>query len=298
MASYYTVPHDAVCVVHIPLREKHRIHINFSSVGALYQALAACPFLVRCGSMSGAWQGNNKPCGPPRHECSEMVQFTFTPTRPLTSVECESKMIELIKEMKIEHTSLWQSSSSRQSTHVATRIQFNLLPRDASQVESIVKQRHMQSGICGGRVRVQAPHSPDLCRCTQCDQLGHQSNKCTMYRGFAMRLSTKNPTAYYGMTQLVAHTGARIGFIGSNIEEMRPSRRVTLLFDIDPSNVEELEKMLDRLLTVIEAQPPNFLYTEPYHLKKIQDLTRECIDVGHLDRAHACPFQQGWFNSR
>ena len=304
LTAHYSAPdHNSlagdVCGAHMPSREQERLHINFTSVEALHRALVRCPFLVRCGSLSAsAWQ-SNKPCGPQRHLCPELIQLSFTPVRAATSAEVEEKTKLLVAEMKLDYTALWLSSSrapTGSNKNATSRIQVNILPRDASKVAAVVKQYLLQFGINDGKIRMQAPNSPDLCRCTQCDQLGHRSNKCVKYDGFAMRLPMKHPMSFHGMTQLVSILGARCGFIGSNMEEMKPSRRVTLLFDINATDLAQLADVVTRIASVITSQQLD-LFDTPYHLENIQHRSTECVECGSTDRTHACHFRQSFLGS-
>jgi hypothetical protein len=290
---------SGVCAVHVTPREQRKIHINFTSMSALGAALSRFPFLVRCGSIGSASQWNSKPCGPPRHKLPEVLQLSCTPSSMKAMSELNSDVVALLSKMALEYIGLWYSASSRDVASRSgrgpiNRLSFYVLPRQIDGLDSIIQRLHLKFELWGGKVRVHAPNTPALLRCNQCDQLGHHANECIMYNGLAIRLLMKDPISFHAVSLLASASGARIGFLGSSVDEMKPCRRVTLLFDVQASQSDDevsMEQILTRLAPVVSMHK-SLLFSEPtvVHTK---DRHRECRECGRLAQMHECPFAPG-----
>jgi hypothetical protein len=112
--------------------------------------------------------------------------------------------------------------ASRSGRGLINRLSFYVLPRQIDGLDSTIQRLHLEFKLWGGKVRVRAPNSPDLLRCNQCDQLGHHANACIMDNGLAIRLLMKGLISFHAVSLLALASGARIGFLGSNVDEMKP----------------------------------------------------------------------------
>jgi hypothetical protein len=114
-----------------------------------------------------------------------------------------------------------------------------------------------------------------------------------MYNGLAIRLLMKDLISFHAVTLLASACGARIGFLGSSVDEMKPCRRVTLLFDVSSSESDEvrMEQILTRLAPVVSMHK-SLLFSEPT-IVQTKDRHRECFECGCLAQVHECPFAPG-----
>ena len=84
--------------------------------------------------------------------------------------------------MQLEYTALWFANSQHRQQSGAgqsVRVIIKVLPRlaGAAQLRQDVERLHQRFKLWGGTLRVSAPNDPQLCRCSQCDQLGHQASQ-------------------------------------------------------------------------------------------------------------------------
>ena len=92
------------------------------------------------------------------------------------------------------------------------------------------------------------------------------------------------------LLDLQQRTGARAGFLGSSMDDLQPSRRLTLLFDIQEEDAAALQALVLRVEPVIlELKALSALHQPPCFVNT-RDRTRECKECGNLDKAHDCPF--------
>ena len=278
-------PHDDLIVAHVPHgpRESAKLHINFASFEALGRALARFPFLVRCGSMGTVSSWNTTPCGLPRHECPEMLSFSVNTLTQGNPKDLDREVTRLLKEMDVDYTAMWFTSATILAGSNSNRKAWSVLVRRVDKLSELVHRLHHHHTLWGGKIRVHAPNSPKLIRCTQCDQLGHHVNKCTIYDGLAVRFLFKETASYHAVQQLVKMVGARAGFLGSGMEEVKPSRRVTLLFD---AAEKDLSVIIGRVREVAGGLA---LHVNPYAVD-VKDRQRECRECGDMTSPHECPF--------
>ncbi len=284
-------PHGDIIVAHVPHgpRESAKLHINFASFEALGRALARFPFLVRCGSMGTVSSWNTTPCGVPRHECPEMLSFSVSTLTQGNPKDLDGEVTRLLKKMDFDYTAMWFTSSTIIAGSNSNRKAWSVLVRNVKELKSLVTKLHHQHTLWGGKIRVHAPNSPELLRCSQCDQLGHHVNKCTIYDGLAVRFLFKETASFHAVQQLVKMAGARAGFLGASMEELKPSRRVTLLFDVIDAKT-GAEKDLSIIIgRVKEVAGGLDLHVNPYAVD-VKDRQRECRECGDMNSPHECPF--------
>ena len=169
------------------------------------------------------------------------------------------------------------------------RIVVYVLPRNLTQLKEEINRLHLQHELWGSKVRVHGMNDPALKRCNQCEQLGHQPDACSMYSGLALRLIGKKPLPYSLMVDLQGKAGARMAFLGSSFDEMQPSRRLTLLFDVTVGKEEQhMTQLATHLLPLFTDLQP--LLHGSVQCVDIRDRNRECKECGSLSRPHECPF--------
>ena len=221
------------------VEKSSELHINFINQTALAKALAFFPFLVRCGSTGSAWRNSN--CGMKKDKLPELIRMTCIPTTPKHRNMLDQSVKQLLADQQVEHTAFWYSSASdsggrgqqqQQQRQGRELLIINILPRHIEQtrLRATIEQLHNKVEIWGGKLRAHCPNIGELARCNQCDQLGHLAAHCDLYQGLAVRLLMRMPIPYQAMEQLVSSVRARVGYLGSGVDEFRPSRRVTLLF--------------------------------------------------------------------
>lgn len=289
---------------------KHRrVHINFVGYEAIGRALVAYPFLVRCGTQAALparggmdWTPANRldRCGLVRHQLPELLQFSFVPTHEKNHSLLEADVKKLLaEEMHLAYTALWfpyaNSQPSRGQRGQSARLLFCVLPRHFSSLAADVQRLHQGFKLWGGTVRVQALNQPQLCRCSQCDQLGHNQDACPKYTGLAIRLLFKQAVSFAALQQMQRLADARLAYLGSSAEEVAPSRRVTLMFDmpkLDKADSvryaaaqDDIAQRIGRLLPSIKVQ----LAMEPAPVNP-RFRHRECRECGSMDKPHQCRF--------
>ena len=302
----------SIAVAYAPARQPRRLHINFSSLAGLAAALLACPFLVRCGTLlSGSAWGGAAPCGDvKRHQLPELLQLSCIPSmsqsRTLSQL-LNSDAVELLKEMQLDYTTWWPASSMStrgkghptNSNQPPERIVLLVLPRSILTLPADIERLHGRHSLWGGKVRVQGVNQQSLRRCTQCDEIGHDSSRCAKYAGLALRLLFKQPLPYTAMQSIQQSAQAKLAFLGSSVDEMQPSRRLTLLFDAQEDDAEKVEEILSRLAPIIHDLGPA-LHQAP-DVVNTKNRQRECRECGWMPphgqpaSTHCCPFsmQQG-----
>ena len=301
---------DDISTVYVERHGGTTLHINFVNHFGLSRALASFPFLVRCGSSKhqSKW---TPPCGPVRSNLPELIRITCIPSAAeLKSAQyLDSSTENLLKEMKLEVTAFWskmtpEKNMNKKSNELSHMVTISVLPRHIqhSDLSSMMERLHMKYKFWGGPIRVTIPNIPQLSRCTQCDTLGHETNKCTLYQGLAIRLLMKEPVSFQAMTQLVSLAKCRIGYLGSGIGESKPSRRVTLLFDITLSSSSSLISSstiasdssieLQTIFTNMEQILLNYreLFHSPPSIVETRNRYRECKECGSMENEHQCTF--------
>ena len=285
---------DDISTVYI---DQQLLHINFINYESLGRALALIPFLVRCGTNGMAWNG--KPCGPHRSHLPECIRITCVPTLNNQESDLDKAAKELLLNMKVDYTAVWYPSSNHrvfqsQSSRVRKQITICFLPRNIqlTDLSSMIDRLHLKYDLWGGKLRFHAPNTPSLNRCTQCDQLGHSSDKCELYKGLAIRLVMKDPISYHAMKQMINLVECRIGYLGSGVGDAKPSRRVTLLFNIED---DETIPKLDQVNSIYQRFIPIFqqyqLHSPPTTVDtSLRSRTRECKECGSTEKEHQCPF--------
>ena len=163
------------------------------------------------------------------------------------------------------------------------RVVVYVLPRHIHQLEADINRLHRQFDFWGGKVRVHAPNTPRLVRCNQCDKLGHLDTKCPQYSGLGVRLLFEKPVPYARMQEVAAQAQARLGYLGSGIDEFAPHRKVTLLYDESITS----EEILMRLNAIMNTVGP-LLHSAPglVTARERKSECRECNSSG----VHDCPF--------
>ena len=280
-----------VSAIHVPPRESRKLHINFTSLVGLGRALASSSFLVRCGSLGANSHWTSQPCGPKRDLLPEMLQFSCTPTHPKPLASLNADVTALLASMNLEYTALW-FSTRRPQTDGVVRVHFKVLPKKIDGLAAVIAQLHQKYELLGGKIRVHAPNDPTLLRCSQCNQLGHHANRCSEYNGFAIRLLMKDPISYHSMTTLASVAGARVGYLGSSVDEMKPSHRVTLLFGLSNEIDGVSEEAINQQLIAIMPTYRSLLFSAPVPVE-VKHRMSECRECGALDRPHECPFASG-----
>lgn len=307
LSAQHALDASSIAVAYAPARQPRRLHVNFSSLPGLAAALLACPFLVRCGSLlSGSAWGGAAPCGDvKRHQLPELIQLSCIPSASSSGTLSQllnTDAAALLREMQLEYTTWWPASSmtthgrgnANNSNEPPARIVLLVLPRSILTLSADIERLHGRHSLWGGKVRVQGVNQPSLRRCTQCDEIGHDSSKCAKYSGLALRLLFKQPLPFAAMLSIQQSAQAKLAFLGSSVDEMQPSRRLTLLFDAQAEDTTRMEEILSRLAPVISdlgsalQQPPDVVNVQHRH--------RECRECGWMPLAgqsassHVCPF--------
>jgi hypothetical protein len=144
-----------------------------------------------------------------------------------------------------------------QSNRVRRRCaSYFLLPRHITDLESVIERLHLKFKLCGTKVCVQALNMASLSGRTQGNALGHQLQACPRYS--CIRVLFKQPLSDVAMQTMITQTHASVGYVGSAISEYAPSRRMTLLFDVDSTNDVEMAHPYDAFapaLVVTGAAP-------------------------------------------
>lgn len=289
LAKWLNIPVTDMPIAYVPKQLGQRLHINFRSFHLLGQALLAHPFLVRCGSTGSAW---SKPCGDVKKQAlPELLQLSCVPSNPAEKEKLLPDVTQLLAEMKLLHTSFWFPSAASRTAAGGqeSRVVFYVLPRNLAQLKEEIDRLHLKHELWGSRVRVHGMNDPALKRCNQCDNLGHQPEACLKYSGLALRLIGKKPFPYSLMVDLQARAAARTAFLGSSFDEMQPSRRLTLLFDMPAGKEEERMTQLATHLLPLFAELHPLLHGK-VQCVDIKDRNRECKECGSLARPHDCPF--------
>lgn len=290
LAAWLKLQVEDITIAYAPKQNPLRLHINFRSLSALGHALLAHPFLVRCGSIGSEW---SKPCGDVKKQAQpELLQLSCIPAHRPGMDKLMPDVTQLLSDMSLQHTSFWfPSAASRANSSGAqeNRIVIYVLPRNIAQLAEEIDRLHLKHELWGSKVRVQGMNTLALKRCNQCDNLGHNPDACVMYSGLALRLIGKKPLAYSLLQELQVRAGARTAFLGSGFDEMQPSRRLTLLFDMPTGKEEEhMTQLASRLLPLFDELLP--LLHGPAQCVDIRDRTRECKECGSTQRPHECPF--------
>jgi hypothetical protein len=269
----------------------YTLHINFKSINALSHALGQFAFLVRCGSASTAWgQSKNNPCGPARHAAPELLQFhcTLTPHQSKGLPQLLPEVERVVRDdMGLKAAAVWFPTTHDPGRQSELRsVTFNVLPRfaDSANLRAAVQRLHQKFKLWGAVLRVHAPNHLELQRCNQCGQFGHSAPKCPLYNGIGLRLLFKAPLPWAALQELQHRTGATRGYLGASVEDMKPHRKVTLLFDATEDWTAlfvHLEPVLDGLLHLLHEAPTE---VKPYERQ------RECKECGSTERPHTCPF--------
>ena len=279
-----------------------RLHLNFASMDGLARVLARIPFLARCGSLaSGPWQGGRSPpCGLERHKLPEVLRISVLPAREVPVSELMPAVLALLESAHLEHTAVWfpnkQSLSApfpaRGGRDQSARINVYLLPRNILTIAADMARMHRQVELLGSKLVIDAPNNPALSRCRQCDKLGHRDTECPEYSGLGVRLLFKDKVPFATLLKLIDLSRARVGYLGSDVNDCTPSHRVTLLFDlVSEQDQAGLDRMVDQVAPVVSAYRA-LLHCEP-DLVRPKDRRNECPSCGSLTRAHACPFVVG-----
>lgn len=291
----------AVAVFSQPLSLNRVLHIQFHSFEALSRALSSNVFLIRCGSAahshSSVWtRGAVSPCGPPRSDCLELLQFSCFPTQAFELSQLQGQVQQLLMDMQLDHTSFWFPSSYRNSLpklrHAAQSqmaIKFFVLPRHIHQAHADIIRLHRKLSLFGGTVSVQGANQSSWQRCGQCDALGHQQQSCPLYAGIAVRLLMNKQVPFVALKTLIQRAGARSGYLGGSADHLLPHRVVTLLFDGDVDQPAVcLPMVFQKLHPLLKDIHP--LLHEPPHLVNVRNRVRECKECGSAVRPHQCPF--------
>ena len=274
------------------------LHLNFNSLSALVAAASKHSFLSRCGTtVSSAWS-RKSPCGPEKSKLPELLHFSCLPTQMNNLTHLTSDVTKLLADAGIGYTCLWfpQRQDSRLGASVyntkPTLLSFYILPRhfDADTLANIITQHHNKLLLWGGRLRIHAPNTPSLSRCTQCEELGHQPTSCPQYKGVGIRLLFKDPVPYAALLQLVKRSSARIGYLGQSTNESTPHRKVTLLFDVSSGEENETDfQTIQQHITPLVAALRSRLHQAPSVVRPM-DRGRECRECGQMNKPHECPF--------
>jgi hypothetical protein len=280
VAKWFQLPPADISIAYVAKQNPPRLHINFRLLPVLGQALLAHPFLVRCGSV-GAW---SKPCGVNKREQPELLHLSCVPSHPREKAKLTEDVTQLLTDMGLLYTSFWFPRDLPEN-----RVVVYVLPRNLAALEAEINRLHLKYELRGSKVRVQGVNTLALKRCHQCERLGHNPDACSMYSGMALRLIGKKPLSYLLLQELQKRTGARKAFLGSSFDEMQPSRRLTLLFDMTPGQEEERMAELASRLFPIFAELHSLLHGSPYCVD-ISDRQRECRECGSMARPHECPF--------
>ena len=218
--------------------------------------------------------------------------MTFTPSYIMDQQKAESEVKKMLGDWKITFTTVW-ISQHRPAFDPAFRrpgppaLTVNILPRliRESAIRNVIEKLHMIAEIGGGKCRLHAPNTPALVRCQQCESLGHSSATCSMYEGRAIRLLMKTPVAIVWAKKLATEVQARAVYLGSDIHEILPSRRVTLLFDMT-----EEQHIATRLEPFITLMRDKGLLMNAPHTVSVKSRSSECRECGSVIKPHICPF--------
>ncbi len=271
------------------------LHLNFDSLDSLSAALQAYPFLCRCGTVFSAasWGPQAKCCGPSKHQLPEMLQLRCTTTtqgnRDLSLLNGDIE--RLLKEMNLAGSLFWSPPKVNPAQQQEVRyMMINVLPRfaDLPSLSAVVERTHSKHQLWGGTVRVHAPNTAALRRCSQCTKLGHDAEACPQYNGLAIRLLFKQPVPFQQLMTMQSTAGASRSYIGKGFDDLKPHRKVTLLFDLVSHSEDELHALYKHLEPLLEQVRP-LLYQEPTEVKPMER-HRECRECGSIMAPHSCPF--------
>lgn len=264
-----------------------RVHINFASHDALADAMLTFPFLVRCGCLVSSW--GVRPCaGVSKHSLPELLRLSCTPKEKCPQQSSIAQ--QLLADMKLDYSTFWfpRLDHDKWNHHGRTTISIFVLPRTVRilDLQQLVNRVHLQHDLHGAKVQVQGMNSPLLRRCNLCGQLGHEPNKCGVYSGIAVRLTGLRPFPHQAMLDLTVKFQAKNGFLGSAVTELRPSRRLTLLFDT--WNEETMARF-----ALVFSEIKHQLYDKCLPAQvKVADRFKECQECGSMEKPHSCPFSQ------
>jgi hypothetical protein len=273
----------------------HQVHINFSSHESMAAALLRYPFLVQCGCVqTGSWTGKfSKACsGSDKHKLPELLHFTCQP-KPSSSAKkpLSSEDVKLIlANMNLAFSTFWLPKEMKDPTRHSIYVLPRMVLLPSLQAEII--RLHLQHELQGAKIRVQGANSKALRRCNQCDQLGHESDECVIYSGVALRFLFHKPVAHKFMCRLKSELTAKTGFLGSSVNEMCPSRRMT--FIIDPASWDEKQK--DNFQQIcVQLKQQKVLFEDP-KVVDVKHRHQECKECGNRSKTHQCPFSSGVVN--
>lgn len=277
-----------------------RIHINFASHDVLANAMMKFPFLSRC--LPGrSWGTGARPTacnGGTKHSLPELLRITFEVKEEVgaskTIMAADVKHL-LTDVMKLNYSTFWTPivKDSNQSGGHRTQAIF-VLPRivDLPSLRREVDRLHMSCEFRGSKIRVSGAgpgNSKLLSRCTLCDQLGHPQEQCGIYSGCAVRFIGNKPFPYQAMLDLQLMTKAKTAFLGKGIDVRQPSRRLTLLLDVDTWSDESQSVLLQ---LICDMQHQKILFEDP-KLVDIKTRFKECNECGSIKTPHECPFALG-----
>ena len=290
---------DAQDVSIVYVNNAAKLHINFVSLDALGRALSRVPFLVRCGTLAAmAWQGG-APCGPKQHELPEALQFSVLPAQPLLPNQLHASIEQMLKDANLEYTSIRvpnrtfnPPAPARGGRDQSPRVTFWVLPRNVATLRVDIERLHRKIELCGGKASVHAPNQPSLTRCRQCETLGHVDSACPQYGGMGLRLLFKSKVPFATLTALLSKSGAKAGYLNSDVNDCTPSHKVTLLFDAQSEQDEAaIEHMMAQAAPIIDEFHA-LLHSAPDFVRP-RNRKSECRDCGSLTRQHECPFATG-----
>jgi hypothetical protein len=119
-----------ISIAYVSATRPPTLHVNFNSHAALARALSRYTFLVRCGSASGASSWSPRHCGVDRNKQPELLQLSCVPSRTLSESQVSTEIATLLREMSVEHTTMWvKDASMAYQGAQAARIIVYLLPR-------------------------------------------------------------------------------------------------------------------------------------------------------------------------
>jgi hypothetical protein len=231
-----------------------RLHINFPSLSTMAQAMELFPFLVRCGSLNTSYSGQGwssthcVACDKgDKHTLPELLHLSCVlVNKTADSVKREEVIKFLKEEVQLKYSTFWlPGKSPKDGGRDQNRFSVYVVPRmvEMEKLQREVERIHLQFQFLGTKIRVQGVNSKLLRRCAQCQQLGHEENACIVYSGVALRLLGKSPFPHQAMLELQQRTQAKVAFLGSTVDERRPSRRLTLLFDAEAWSDEKAERL-------------------------------------------------------
>lgn len=271
-----------------------RVHVQFRSHAHMAAALKATRLLMQCGATSSVW--DVEACGPRRHDRPEKLELSCSPSdgMPHAASDLPAAITHLLKnEMQLEFTSHWISSQYTAARVGTGYVVVNVLPRSISLVdltETVERLNAAKHTLWGGVVHVHAPIMPSLARCKDCGKLGHEPNACPRYSGVALRLLFSAPVPYAMLLELVERMGARKESFLGHAALLLPHRKVTLLFDVDKSQV-DVSARLKSLLEPVLWQYGRLMCDAP-RIVDVQNRLKECAECGSSDKVHACRWPQ------